>query len=215
MNRTRPMAALGIASALLGSLLIGIVPAHAVIGPAATYFPLTPSRLLDTRNGTGAPATRLGAGANIDLTVVGAGGVPASGVAAVVLNITATLTRLVLVLPAFTLRFEASGRVLSAGKTVRKLSGPVVSVAVIFSTTAATPEAGTPPAPTTVRSILVPAPRRRSGLPPHTSRSPRVGCWTPGTAPVLRRPASAPAPGSTSRSWAPAGFPPPAWPPWC
>jgi len=78
------------AVALLVSLLAGIAPAHAATAPGASYFPLTPSRLLDTRTGTGAPATKLGAGASIDLTVVGAGGVPASGVAAVVLNVTAT-----------------------------------------------------------------------------------------------------------------------------
>ena len=52
---------------------------------------LTPSRLLDTRDGTGAPAAgALGAGASVDLAVKGRGGVPASGVAAVVLNVTAT-----------------------------------------------------------------------------------------------------------------------------
>ena len=51
---------------------------------------LVPARVLDTRNGTGAPAAMVGPGATIDLTVTGAGGVPSTGVEAVVLNVTAT-----------------------------------------------------------------------------------------------------------------------------
>jgi endonuclease/exonuclease/phosphatase family metal-dependent hydrolase len=54
------------------------------------YTALTPTRLLDTRNGTGAPAALVAATKKIDLTVTGRGGVPASGVGAVVLNLTAT-----------------------------------------------------------------------------------------------------------------------------
>ncbi len=85
MNKTRLMVAVPLAF----SLLVGSPPPRRV-GTAARYFPLPPSRVLDTRTGTGAPAAQLGAGASLDLTVVGAGGVPASGVAAVVLNVTAT-----------------------------------------------------------------------------------------------------------------------------
>jgi hypothetical protein len=51
---------------------------------------ITPARILDTRNGNGAPAIKLGAGAAMTLQVTGRGGVPASGVSAVVLNITVT-----------------------------------------------------------------------------------------------------------------------------
>ena len=54
------------------------------------YTSLSPARLLDTRDGTGAPAALVGATKRIDLTVTGRGGVPASGVGAVVLNLTAT-----------------------------------------------------------------------------------------------------------------------------
>ena len=90
MKTTRRLAALAAAFALVFSLLAGITPARAATTPGATYFPLTPSRLLDTRNGTGAPANPLGPGGSIDLTVVGLAGVPATGVAAVVLNVTAT-----------------------------------------------------------------------------------------------------------------------------
>ena len=53
------------------------------------FNPLTPARLLDTRFGTGAPAAKVGPGATLELQVTGAGGVPASGVTAAVLNLTA------------------------------------------------------------------------------------------------------------------------------
>lgn len=53
------------------------------------FGPLAPSRLLDTRNGTGALAGRRPAGASVALPVVGRGGVPGTGVSAVVLSLTA------------------------------------------------------------------------------------------------------------------------------
>ena len=51
---------------------------------------VSPSRLLDTRNGTGAPAAAVAGHQSVQLTVLGVGGVPASGVSAVVLNVTET-----------------------------------------------------------------------------------------------------------------------------
>jgi hypothetical protein len=56
----------------------------------ARYNPVTPARILDTRDGNGAPAVALGPGATLDLQVTGRGGVPATGVSAVVLNVTVT-----------------------------------------------------------------------------------------------------------------------------
>ena len=54
------------------------------------YHPLTPSRLLDTRTGNGAPAAPLGTGGTLSLQVTGRGSVPdASQVSAVVMNVTA------------------------------------------------------------------------------------------------------------------------------
>lgn len=50
--------------------------------------PVPPSRLLDTR--AGSTACRLGKGGRVDLRVTGVGGVPATGVGAVVLNLTGT-----------------------------------------------------------------------------------------------------------------------------
>ncbi|GAA2475266.1 CHAP domain-containing protein [Terrabacter carboxydivorans] len=49
----------------------------------------TPTRILDTRYGQGAPAGRLQPGSRIDLTVTGSSVVPASGVDSVLLNVTA------------------------------------------------------------------------------------------------------------------------------
>jgi hypothetical protein len=60
-------------------------------GTIGGYNALPPQRLLDTRNGTGGCPT-MSPGSICDLTVLGAGGVPATGVSAVVLNATATNT---------------------------------------------------------------------------------------------------------------------------
>ncbi len=59
-------------------------------GPDGLYNPLVPARLLDTRNGTGAPAGPLLGGSTLTLQVTGHGSVPLTGVAAVVLNVTVT-----------------------------------------------------------------------------------------------------------------------------
>jgi hypothetical protein len=56
----------------------------------AGYIPLGPVRVLDTRDGTGAPQAPVGPGGTISLQVEGVAGVPATGVTAVVLNVTAT-----------------------------------------------------------------------------------------------------------------------------
>lgn len=58
-------------------------------GSGSGLLPLVPSRLLDTRTGRGAPPTPLRGGERIDLVVVGQGGVPESGVDAVVVNVAA------------------------------------------------------------------------------------------------------------------------------
>jgi subtilisin family serine protease len=51
---------------------------------------VTPLRVLDTRFGTGAPAASVGYDKTVSVQVTGAGGVPASNVSAVVLNVTVT-----------------------------------------------------------------------------------------------------------------------------
>lgn len=62
----------------------------APVGGTGLFNPIVPARILDTRNGTGAPPKRLGAGGIVSLQVTGAGMVPSSGVSAVVLNVTVT-----------------------------------------------------------------------------------------------------------------------------
>ncbi|HEX6547509.1 MAG TPA: fibronectin type III domain-containing protein [Candidatus Dormibacteraeota bacterium] len=61
-------------------------------GRDGLFNPLSPSRILDTRtgNGTGGSVGQLGPGQSLNLVVAGRGGVPASGVSAVVLNLTET-----------------------------------------------------------------------------------------------------------------------------
>ncbi len=53
------------------------------------YSALPPARILDTRSGTGTAVGQVGPNGTVDLHVAGAGGVPSSGVDAVVLNVTA------------------------------------------------------------------------------------------------------------------------------
>ncbi len=57
-------------------------------GEPGAFVPLAPSRLLDTRIGTGAPRAAVAARGSVDLVIAGHGGVPATGVAAVALGVT-------------------------------------------------------------------------------------------------------------------------------
>ena len=67
-----------------------MVAYEAVPGTGARYHSLAPARILDTRSSLGAPAAKVGPGATLGLQVTGRGGVPASGVSAVALNVTVT-----------------------------------------------------------------------------------------------------------------------------
>ncbi|MEU4731480.1 hypothetical protein [Streptomyces sp. NPDC023588] len=58
-------------------------------GAGSALDPITPARFLDTRDGTGAKRQRVGPGGVVTLQVAGVKGVPASGVTAVVMNVTA------------------------------------------------------------------------------------------------------------------------------
>ena len=54
------------------------------------YTPIAnPTRILDTRSGTGAPKAQVGAGGTLQLQVAGGAGVPANA-SAVVMNVTVT-----------------------------------------------------------------------------------------------------------------------------
>lgn len=58
--------------------------------PSGRYTPLTPARILDTRVGTGGILGAIGSGSTVSVQVAGLGGVPASGVRAVAMNVTVT-----------------------------------------------------------------------------------------------------------------------------
>ncbi|MFJ6347847.1 FlgD immunoglobulin-like domain containing protein, partial [Streptomyces sp. NPDC092046] len=88
------------------------------------YEPVTPARLMDTRSGIGVPKAKVGADQTVTLTVAGQGGVPASDVTAVVLNVTATnptASTFVSVYPYGTTRTSASNLNVVAGQTVPNL----------------------------------------------------------------------------------------------
>lgn len=79
-------------SATAPSFGAGALTVDGRYGAKGSYQSLTPKRVLDTRSGLGAPKALVGPGKSITLTVLGRGGVPTSGVAAVVLNLTAVGT---------------------------------------------------------------------------------------------------------------------------
>ena len=56
---------------------------------AGQYVPVSPVRILDTRSGLGAPKARVAGNGTLTLTVAGVAGVPATGVTAVSLDLTA------------------------------------------------------------------------------------------------------------------------------
>jgi hypothetical protein len=83
-----------------------------------------PTRVLDTRTGLGAAKTPLGAGSALQVQVMGVGGIPASGVGAVVLNVTAvspSATSFLSVYPSGSARPAASTLNFAAGRTVANL----------------------------------------------------------------------------------------------
>ena len=85
----------------------------------ARHTALTPARILDTRS-----STKVGPGATRELTVTGAGGVPADGVSAVVMNVTVTepsAPSYLTVYPAGEDRPTASNLNFVAGQTVPNL----------------------------------------------------------------------------------------------
>ena len=87
---------------------------------AGSYVPVVPVRLLDTRSGVGVSAGAVGAGGSVALPVTGRGGVPGSGVSAVVLNVTATAPSAgtyVTVWPSGVARPVASSLNVGAGQT--------------------------------------------------------------------------------------------------
>jgi subtilisin family serine protease len=73
---------------------VGTTPSNEVSATPLTslgaYFPLTPARLMDSRTGNGTTGSPFTGGATRSLQVTGRGGVPGTGVSAVVMNVTVT-----------------------------------------------------------------------------------------------------------------------------
>lgn len=85
--------------------------------------PVTPDRVLDTRNGIGAPVSRIGAGQTIDVVVGGRGDVPADAQAAI-LNVTVTSPSsagFATVWPSFVTQPDTSVLNFDRGRTVANL----------------------------------------------------------------------------------------------
>jgi len=107
-------------------------------GPRTSYVPLTPARLMDTRpgattiDGVSADGGPIAPGDSRTLQVTGRGGVPAAGVSAVVLNITAvgsTTGGFLTVHPTGTARPLASNLNFGPGETIPNLVIAKVSAA--------------------------------------------------------------------------------------
>jgi hypothetical protein len=93
-------------------------------GTAGSYVGLSPSRLLDTRQGTGYPGKVQPSG-SVPLQVAGRGGVPPNGAGAVIVNITVTepaAPGFITAFPSGTTRPTASNLNFRAGQTVPNLA---------------------------------------------------------------------------------------------
>ncbi|SCF47398.1 Fibronectin type III domain [Micromonospora matsumotoense] len=108
--------------------------------PGGSLVAVPPARLLDTRSGLGAPA---GATRQVTLAVAGRGGIPATGAAAVAVNVTVTAPTgggFVTVYPGGTARPTASNVNYARGQTVANLVVVPVGVdgtVVLYSSAAA------------------------------------------------------------------------------
>jgi len=80
-----------VANTAAGSLTADVTGTSVIEG-GGTYFPVSPARILDTRTGNGVTKGIVGKGGTVHLQVTGRGGVPSTGVSAVVLNLTVTGT---------------------------------------------------------------------------------------------------------------------------
>lgn len=87
VGRIRSLLAALIAAAVLTSLS---APAAQAAAPApGAYQSVSPSRLVDTRNGTGLPTGKIAAGGTVTIQIGGKASIPTSGVAAVAVNVNA------------------------------------------------------------------------------------------------------------------------------
>ncbi len=111
-----------------GHLLADVAGWYETVGRATSgrFGALAPTRLLDTRNGTGAAAGRRGAGATVTVPVAGLGGVPASGASSVVLSVTSVDSS-----PGFVTVWPAGQARPTASNLNADFSGQVVAAHVV------------------------------------------------------------------------------------
>ncbi|MGW5419141.1 hypothetical protein [Streptomyces sp. NPDC003943] len=105
-------------------LLADVSGYYVTDGSGATYKPLGPVRMMNTMAGVGVPKARVAGGKTVTLQVTGKSGIPASGVTAVVMNVTAvapTAAGYVSVFPAGTARPSTSNLNFTAGQTIPNL----------------------------------------------------------------------------------------------
>ena len=120
-----------IRSVAVVALVVGAVVAVGAAGDSTTsaastdsFVPLSPSRVLDTRGGVKV-GNAAGTAAPYVLQVVGRGGVPASGVGAVALNVTVTRPRV----PGFVTVFPCGSR--PGASSLNFVDGQTIANAVI------------------------------------------------------------------------------------
>src|ERR1700680_2661600 len=103
--------------------MIADLSGYYTAGGGSLFTPVSPVRVMDTRNGTGGVTGPVGAAATVSLAVAGKAGVPA-GVTAVVLNVTVTsptASSFVSVFPDGTARPTTSNLDFVAGQTIANL----------------------------------------------------------------------------------------------
>ncbi|MET9950239.1 FlgD immunoglobulin-like domain containing protein [Streptomyces sp. NPDC006339] len=117
--------------------LVADVSGYHTTATGSAFQPLAPTRFMDTRSGTGVPRAKIGQGGTARLQVAGVKGVPASGVTAVVMNVTATNATkgtYVTAYPDGTPRPGTSSLNVPAGRTVAgAVVVPVVNGKVAFT----------------------------------------------------------------------------------
>ncbi|MET9955277.1 hypothetical protein ABZ135_27540, partial [Streptomyces sp. NPDC006339] len=117
-------------------LLADVAGYYTTAPGGSTYQPAGPTRLMDTRTGLGVRKGKVGPDGTVTLQITGGNGVPAAGVTAVVLNVTATAPTaggFVSVYPDGTARPNASNLNFTAGQTIPNLVVvPVVNGKVSF-----------------------------------------------------------------------------------
>jgi hypothetical protein len=88
---SRSVAMLTALVVVIGGAALSAAPqARAAAPDAGSFTALSPARILDTRTGNGAPQQAVAAGHTVAVPLTGRGGVPATGVSAVSLNVVVT-----------------------------------------------------------------------------------------------------------------------------